>query len=310
MLAISLHAVRDELRDELVPLNRKYPIAELLAACRAYPGLSNARRITFEYVMLKGVNDSPADARELVRLLAGIPAKINLIPFNPVAGHRLRVLRLGADRALRRHRQPRRLRLADPHAARPRHPRRLRPAEERERAPAHPRAHGARGDDRGVAPDDRLLTRSRRLASGIIGAGWIASGGNILMDWKLELVAVPVSDVDRAKAFYADKIGFNADHDHSCQRSDSLRPADAAGLGLLDRHRQGDHRPRRPARSRACSSSSPMWRRRGRSWPARGLEVGEIQEFPWGRFIFFADPDGNRWAVQQIQPAVAATSSA
>ena len=87
MLAISLHAVRDELRDELVPLNRKYPIAELLAACRAYPGLSNARRITFEYVMLKGVNDTLADARELVRLLSGIPAKINLIPFNPWPGN-------------------------------------------------------------------------------------------------------------------------------------------------------------------------------------------------------------------------------
>jgi 23S rRNA (adenine2503-C2)-methyltransferase len=86
MLAISLHAVRDELRDVLVPLNRKHPIAELLAACRAYPGLSNARRITFEYVMLKGVNDSTADARELVRLLSGIPAKINLIPFNPWPG--------------------------------------------------------------------------------------------------------------------------------------------------------------------------------------------------------------------------------
>jgi len=82
LLAISLHAVRDDLRDELVPLNRKYPIAELLGAARAYPGLANSRRITFEYVMLKGVNDSPADARELVRLLAGIPAKINLIPFN------------------------------------------------------------------------------------------------------------------------------------------------------------------------------------------------------------------------------------
>ena len=83
MLAISLHAVRDDLRDELVPLNKKYPIADLLDACRAYPGLSNARRITFEYVMLKGVNDTDADARELVRLLAGIPAKINIIPFNP-----------------------------------------------------------------------------------------------------------------------------------------------------------------------------------------------------------------------------------
>ena len=86
MLAISLHAVRDDLRDKLVPLNKKYPIADLLQACRAYPGLSNARRITFEYVMLKGVNDSNADARELVRLLKGIPAKINLIPFNPWPG--------------------------------------------------------------------------------------------------------------------------------------------------------------------------------------------------------------------------------
>ena len=86
MLAISLHAVRDELRDKLVPLNKKYPIKDLLDACRNYPGLSNARRITFEYVMLKGVNDSPADARELVRLLKGIPAKINLIPFNPWPG--------------------------------------------------------------------------------------------------------------------------------------------------------------------------------------------------------------------------------
>jgi 23S rRNA (adenine2503-C2)-methyltransferase len=86
MLAISLHAVRDELRDKLVPLNKKYPIAELLQACRTFPGASNARRITFEYVMLKGINDSPAEARELVRLLKGIPAKINLIPFNPWPG--------------------------------------------------------------------------------------------------------------------------------------------------------------------------------------------------------------------------------
>ena len=87
-LAVSLHAVTDELRDELVPLNRKYPIAELMAACRRYPGASNARRITFEYVMLKGVNDSEAEARELVRLIRGIPAKVNLIPFNPWPGSR------------------------------------------------------------------------------------------------------------------------------------------------------------------------------------------------------------------------------
>jgi 23S rRNA (adenine2503-C2)-methyltransferase len=88
MLAISLHAVRDDLRNELVPLNRKYPIAELLEACRTYPGVSNARRITFEYVMLKDVNDSLDDAKKLVKLLKGIPAKINLIPFNPWPGSR------------------------------------------------------------------------------------------------------------------------------------------------------------------------------------------------------------------------------
>ena len=86
MLAISLHATNDALRDELVPLNRRYPIAQLLDAVKAYPGLSNARRVTFEYVMLKGLNDSPADARALVGLLKGIPAKINLIPFNPWPG--------------------------------------------------------------------------------------------------------------------------------------------------------------------------------------------------------------------------------
>ncbi len=85
-LAVSLHAVRDDVRDRLVPLNRKYNIAELLAACLGYPGSSNARRITFEYVMLDGVNDSPEEARELVRLLRGIPAKVNLIPFNPWPG--------------------------------------------------------------------------------------------------------------------------------------------------------------------------------------------------------------------------------
>jgi 23S rRNA (adenine2503-C2)-methyltransferase len=85
-LAISLHAVTDELRDVLVPINKKYPIAELLEACRNYPGLSNARRITFEYVMLKGVNDSPVEARALVKLLEGIPAKVNLIPFNAWPG--------------------------------------------------------------------------------------------------------------------------------------------------------------------------------------------------------------------------------
>ncbi len=85
-LAVSLHAVRNDVRDILVPLNKKYPIEQLIEACRNYPGVNNARRITFEYVMLKGVNDSDADARELLRLIRGIPAKINLIPFNPWPG--------------------------------------------------------------------------------------------------------------------------------------------------------------------------------------------------------------------------------
>lgn len=85
-LAVSLHACTDDLRDQLVPINRKHPIKELLKACRAYPGANNARRITFEYVMLEGVNDSAADAKELLRLVRGIPAKFNLIPFNPWPG--------------------------------------------------------------------------------------------------------------------------------------------------------------------------------------------------------------------------------
>ena len=85
-LAVSLHATRNDLRDEIVPINKKYPIEELLKACREYPAANNARRITFEYVMLKGVNDTDADARELVRLLKGIHAKVNLIPFNPWKG--------------------------------------------------------------------------------------------------------------------------------------------------------------------------------------------------------------------------------
>ncbi len=85
-LAVSLHAVSNELRDVLVPINKKYPIKDLMDACRRYPGANNARRITFEYVMLKGINDSQADARELIRLVKGTPAKFNLIPFNPWPG--------------------------------------------------------------------------------------------------------------------------------------------------------------------------------------------------------------------------------
>jgi 23S rRNA (adenine2503-C2)-methyltransferase len=86
LLAISLHATTDEVRDQLVPINRKWPLAELLEACRQYPRLSNSERVTFEYVMLRGVNDSDADAKRLVKLIAGIPAKVNLIPFNPWPG--------------------------------------------------------------------------------------------------------------------------------------------------------------------------------------------------------------------------------
>ena len=86
MLAISLHAANDELRTQIMPINKKYPLAELMQACRDYPGLNNSRRITFEYVMLKGMNDSPKHARELIKLLRGIPAKVNLIPFNPWPG--------------------------------------------------------------------------------------------------------------------------------------------------------------------------------------------------------------------------------
>ena len=86
MLAVSFHATTDEIRNKLVPINRRWPIAELLDALRAYPKLSNSERITFEYVMLKDVNDSDEDARRLVQLIKGIPAKMNLIPFNEWPG--------------------------------------------------------------------------------------------------------------------------------------------------------------------------------------------------------------------------------
>ena len=129
MLAISLHATNDDLRDLLVPINKKYPLKDLMAACRAYPGLSNARRITFEYVMLKDVNDSLDDARALVKLLKEHPCKDQSDPVQPVARYQLPVLGLGNDRALRRLHQQCRLCLADPHAARPRHSCRLRSAQ-------------------------------------------------------------------------------------------------------------------------------------------------------------------------------------
>ena len=160
MLAISLHATNDALRDKLVPLNKKYPIKDLLAACRAYPGASNARRITFEYVMLKGVNDTPAEARALVRLLKGLPAKINLIPFNPWPGTDLRMFGLGDDRALLRHRLQRRLRQPRAHAARPRYSGGLRPAQERDGEAARQGADDAGGEPGGRAGLSALTNKA------------------------------------------------------------------------------------------------------------------------------------------------------
>ena len=149
MLAVSLHAVRDELRDELVPLNRKYPIAELLEACRNYPGVSNARRITFEYVMLKGVNDSLADAQGAGAAAEGHSGQDQSHPVQSLARQQIRMLGLGADREILRGRVQRRLCLAGAHPARPRHSRRLRPAQERDREAVRARAPGAarHGDD-------------------------------------------------------------------------------------------------------------------------------------------------------------------
>ena len=119
------------------------------------------------------------------------------------------------------------------------------------------------------------------------------------MDWKLELVAVPVSDVDRAKAFYVDKVGFNADHDHTV--SDAVRfvqltpPGSGCSIAIgkgLTKAAPGSVEGLQLVVADVVAAKSEL--------AARGLEVGEVQEFPWGKFIFFADPDGNRWAVQEI----------
>ena len=154
------------------------------------PALSNARRITFEYVMLKGVNDTLADAKALVRLLKGIPAKINLIPFNPVARHEIRVLGLGADREILRDRLQRRLCLAGAHAARARHPRRLRPAQERDREALRPRAAGAarHGDDGLTAngqPSSACCCASSWCRSATVAA--VVAGTLVILfgSWKL-----------------------------------------------------------------------------------------------------------------------------
>ena len=131
-LAVSLHAVTKEVRDEIVPLNRKYGIEQLLEACAAYPGANNARRITFEYVMLKDKNDSDEDARELVRLIRQyrLPAKVNLIPFNPWPGATYECSSRRTDQGVQQHRVRGGHLRAGAHAARPRHRRGLRPAED------------------------------------------------------------------------------------------------------------------------------------------------------------------------------------
>ena len=120
-------------------------------------------------------------------------------------------------------------------------------------------------------------------------------------EMRLELFAVPVTDVDRAKDFYV-KAGFNADHDHVVERRHSLRPAHSPGLGVLDRDRQGPHRDGARARSRASRSWWTDAEEARDALAGRGVEVSEVQEFPWGRFVYFSDPDGNGWAVQELVP--------
>ena len=122
------------------------------------------------------------------------------------------------------------------------------------------------------------------------------------MDWKLELVAVPVSDVDRAKAFYTDQAGFNADHDHTV--SDEMRFVQLTppGSSVLDRDREGDRGRRTRVGPGPADDRHRRRRRRTASSSQRGVEVSDVEHLPWGSFVFFNDPDGNTWAVQQIPP--------
>ena len=167
-LAVSLHAPNDELRSELVPINRKHPIAELLDACWHYVEKQNARSVTFEYVMLDGVNDRPQHARELAQLLRGHPAKVNLIPFNPFPGHALPALERGGDRALPRPAAQGRRDRDDPPHARRRHRRGLRPARRPRQRPRH---DAARPEDRSRSPwcrHDATGLTSRLVVAGVL----------------------------------------------------------------------------------------------------------------------------------------------
>ena len=182
-LAVSLHAVTDELRNELVPLNRKYPLKELMAACRRYPTASNVRRITFEYVMLAGVNDSPAEARALARLIAGIPAKVNLIPFNPWPGSPYACSTAGGHPALLRHPCGRRLHQPGAHPARPGHPGGLRAVEIRE-----PAAHSA-GTPRGGPGDGACSPGGGAMSDEVKRVVLAYSGGldtSVILHWLRE----------------------------------------------------------------------------------------------------------------------------
>ena len=192
-LAVSLHAVRDELRDELVPLNRKYPIAELIAACRRYPAASNARRITFEYVMLKGINDSEADARLLVELIAGLPAKVNLIPFNPWPGSAYETSTPAAIRRLCGDRHGCRLCGAGSDAPRTGHSGGLRAAENGDRS-------GTRSTGRRLTA---MLTISERLRTQVISALQLSplgrtshgpAGAALLAGFRVQPVAAGLGD--------------------------------------------------------------------------------------------------------------------
>jgi predicted enzyme related to lactoylglutathione lyase len=126
------------------------------------------------------------------------------------------------------------------------------------------------------------------------------------MDWKLELVAIPVSDVDRAKSFYVEKVGFNADHDHTV--SDEIRfvqlTPPGSGCSIALGHGVTDAPP---GSVRGMQLVVSDIEEAHATLAGRGVDVSDIQDLPWGSFVFFADPDGNRWAVQQIQPRRAAT---